>query len=239
MENFPSSLPFLHFRFTHKTPEELTLLNSFLLSFKTPFITTIEEADTEVARTHTHTLIQTDLTVVQFAKRFKAKAYFPNSNGKSDFGTCLVKTPTEFLAYVCKGKDCETLPNVAHSSWNQEVIALAHKVYWERNKKLQQKHPKTKTKTLSWTQATAQEFKEQYPNKVCKNCSVDKYFIFSFCMDRMGTEVKVLDDIILKRLTLGVMNHLVTGEARESFKRDLFEKAFPSAYEINEKYSLI
>lgn len=235
--DFPSSLPFLHFRFTHKNAEELATLHLFMQSLKTPYITTIEEADTEVARTHTHTLIQTDLTVIQFAKRFKAKLYFPNSNGKTDFGTCIVKSPTDMLSYVCKGPDKNTLPHVYYSAWSQEVISNAHKVYWERNKIL--KTPKTKDKSLSWTQSTAKAFKEAYPDKVSKNCSIDKYFIFSFCLDRMGAEVKVLDDIIIRRLTLGVMNHLITGSARESFKKDLFEKAFPSAYEINEDYSLI
>ena len=236
--DFPNSpLPFLHFRFTHKDKEELNLLTAFLQSLKNPFITTIEEADAEVSRTHTHTLIQTDLSVVQFAKRFKAKAYFPNSNGKTDFGTCVVKSPSEMLSYVCKGINNTTLPIVWQSSWSNEVIALAHKVYWERNKEI--KKTKSKSKTLTWSQATAQAFKESHPNKICKNCSVDKYFVFSFCLDRMGAEVKVLDDIIIKRLTLGVMNHLITGDSRESFKKDLFERAFPNAYETNEMYSLI
>ena len=235
--SFPSSLPFLHFRFTHKTPEELTLLTAFLQSLKTPFITTIEEADAEVSRTHTHTLIQTDLSVVQFAKRFKAKAYFPNSNGKTDFGTCVVKSPTEMLSYICKGENNKTLPIVNQSSWSNEVIELAHKVYWERNKEI--KKPSNKPKTLSWIKATAQAFKEAHPNKICKNCSVDKYLVFSFCLDRMGAEVKVLDEFIIKRFTLGVMNHLISGDSRDHFKKDLFERTFPNAHETNEKYSLI
>jgi len=236
--SFPSSLPFIHFRFTHKNQQELEKLNTFLLSLKTPFITTIEEADAEVARTHTHTLIQTDQTVIQFAKKFKAKSFFPESNGKTDFGTCIVKQPTDMLCYVCKGTK-DNLPVVNYSSWSSEVIELAYKVYWERNKNLKKQNKPDKTKTLSWSQATAKAFREMHPDKVCKNCSVDKYFIFSFCLDRMGAEVKVLDDIIIKRLTLGVMNHLIDGDSRESFKRDLFEKAFPNDWETNERYSLL
>ena len=238
MDSFPSSLPFLHFRFTHKDNEELAKLQTFMLSQKTPFITTVEEADTEVARTHTHTLIQTDLTVIQFAKRFKAQSYFPNANGKSDFGTCVVKNPSDMLCYVCKGSK-DVLPNVNYSSWSAEVIELAHKVYWERNKELKSVAKKQKVNTQSWSQRVAQEYKKTHPNKVTKYCSVDKYLVFSFCLDRMGEEVKTLDTTIIRRLTLGVLNHLVEGSDRDTLKKSMFEQAFPPEYETNEMYSLL
>jgi len=231
--SFPSSLPFLHFRFTHKNPEELAKLHTFLLSFKTPFITTVEEADTEVARTHTHTLIQTDQSVIQFAKKFKAKSYFPDSNGKSDFGTCVVKQPTDMLCYVCKGSR-DSLPVVAYSSWSSEVIELAHKVFWERNKEIKESHIKKpkKEKQASWTQRVAQEYKEKYPNQVVRHCPLDKYHVFCFCLDRMGAEVKVLDTIIIRRLTLGVVNHLIKeGSQRDNWRKHLFELAFPPEHE--------
>ena len=237
-----STLPLpLHFRFTHSNETELIRLKHFVGGEFQPVrvITVLEEADEEVNRDHTHTVIFHKITAKDF--RTRVKKNFPVHKGNCSFQVIDdIKDPYAMECYVCKGKAKGLLPNIITTNLTEEEIKERHFAYWKKNEELKtQPKKKKREKVLTWSQLTAQQFREVHKDKILKNCSVDKYFVFSFVVDKLGESVKALDAIIIRRLTLGVMNSLVEGDQREKFKKDLFSQAFPESYETNEKYGLL
>jgi len=139
-----SSLPSLAIRYNHTDDENLKEYSQFLSSYKEPFILVVEPEDDEVKRTHTHAVLQTDITINTFRKQLKKK--FPLINGNKDFSIVIVKNQDEMLRYVCKGQK-DQLPLVVETTINKELIVDYHKRFWEEQKTFKSAKGITKTKT--------------------------------------------------------------------------------------------
>lgn len=209
-----TSLPSLHLRITHTDNPQLEQIKKFVTNYAVPTITVLEEADEEVNRTHTHTFIQTNITINTFRKQLKKE--FPLLNGNKDFQLCQVKDTDAMLRYVSKGKISEA-PQVIYSSIASHIIAQYHIDYWKINSELQaqgQKSQKPKKTQATWTTETYAYIAKKvvyYVNGIpCWTLSEENVKIVSaLTLKHLGKTAKKLSFTIVNDIVLGFVNALL------------------------------
>jgi len=206
MNSIDSSLPYLGIRLTHPDEQVLTDFKTFLTAYDAPLILVIEEADEEVNRTHTHSLIQTEITINTFRKQLKKK--FPLLNGNKDYQLTQIKDPNAMLRYVAKGKK-STPPQVLFSNFNPELVAQYHLDYWKENDKLKQTHkqrPVAKSKT--WTELCWEDVQKKvnpFENAERKHIEL----ITEIVLIHLGSTARKLSKKIISDMVWGFANALI------------------------------
>jgi len=224
----------LHLRFTHPDEDSLGKLINWLKSMAPEsVITCLEPADNEVSRTHTHSIMKLNIDKIRFTRRFHK--IFPMCKGNAFFQ---VQTEIDdfeaFERYVCKGRDSNYTsvnPTIVYTSYPEEHIKQRHKEYWEVNAQLQSNKKTKKVSIKSWTQDCLAEFKNENPTKVVTRDSQDLYFVYDFVLTKLGNKAKAFDEIVIKRLSLGVYNALIHPAYRPGFRQRLFQKSFQEEFE--------
>lgn len=212
--SLPSHLPYLGIRFTHSNDEILEMFKLFMTSYAVPLIMVIEEADDEVNRTHTHSLIQTPITINTFRKQLKKK--FPDINGNKDFSITQVKDPYAMLRYVAKGKTSKA-PNVLFSNFDSELVAQAHLDYWKENVELKKSHkqsstPKQQTWTdLCWLDVQKQVTPFEYP---VERQHIEQ--ITKVVLQHLGSTARKLSQKIISDMVWGFANALIIRSSEKS-----------------------
>lgn len=204
--SFDPSLPYLGIRYTHTTDPLLEEFKNFLTSYEAPLIIVIEEADDEVNRTHSHSLIQTKITIGTFRKQLKAK--FPLFNGNTDYQLMTVKDPLAMLRYVAKGK-VSTPPQVLFSNLDSNLVAQAHLDYWIENRALKQSHKQQqKVKTTTWTEKCWEDVQKKVPPfEFARREEINA--ITAIVLQHLGSTARKLPLKIISDMVWGFVNALI------------------------------
>jgi len=237
LSHYPSPL---HFRFTHSSSDDLARLKHFVESLKSPRVLSVfEDEDHEVPRPHTHTAIYTNLDKKAFS--VLVRKAFPIHKGNRAFSVFDdISDRYKLECYLCKGKARGTLPVVLETNLTEEEILERHNKYWDVNEELKGgKTKKKKEKTLTWSQRVAAAYVKEYPQRVIHHDSRSKFLLYNFVLESLGKDFKSFDEIVLRRLTLGIWNSLLSGYCRYEYAKDSFARVFPEDARINENYHLI
>ena len=190
---------------TKLTPRDVS---AFFKAYLSPFITVAENADEEVRRDHTHSLLKTTDSINTFRKQLKKK--FPNINGNTDYSIQQVKTPYDSLKYMCKGLSQSQLPIIIETSLGAPLVAQAHHDYWERRKEITQTNAITKNrpKALTWTDRTLEELRQHYGGiEVLNRDTV--IALTDDVLKKLGKTAKKFSQRTLSELVLGFGNALL------------------------------
>ena len=190
---------------TKLTPRDVS---DFFKSYLSPFITVAENADEEVHRDHTHTLLKTTDSINTFRKQLKKK--FPNINGNTDYSIQQVKTPYDSFKYMCKGKTENTPPIVIATSFGAPLVAQAHVDFWDRRSQITQSNAITKRspKALTWTDRTLEELRQHYGGiEVLNRDTV--IALTDDVLKKLGKTAKKFSQRTLSELVLGFGNALL------------------------------
>jgi len=244
METLPLSPilpPPIHFRFTHGSEADLQRLQHFVIGQYKPvrLLIVLEEADEEVNRDHTHSAIYIPVDKKKFSTAVRKN--FPIHKGNSAFSVDAdIRDSYALECYLCKGKAKHVMPKVLETTLTPQEILERHLAYWEKNEELKKDKKDKKDKKISWTLLTANSLKQKYPSRKFRDDETDRFIIFEHVLECLGKDAKVFDVFILRRLTLGVMNMLLTNHhERKDFAKMLFRQTFPSSYETGENYDLM
>lgn len=224
-------MSYVHLRITlfEEPPYEDTLLRlkSFIDTHypKSHYITVIEEADEEVKRTHTHTLIQTNESFK--AKQFKAKQFFKHlDGGNGAFATCTVKEPHKFLKYVCKGHK-DVAPNVVFSSIPPDVVAQFHQQFYQKDDKSGCRRKLPRAQATTWTVMTFMEITSELPYiEVIDKDAIDKITLIT--LRCYGKVAKDLPYAKISSTVMGFANALLlrspNAKAHTEFAKSVSDK---------------
>lgn len=113
------------------------------------------------ARPHYQAYIRCEVKLDALRKRFKNQ--FPEIKGNKFYSLAVVTKPTEYLRYLCKGSDKDSLPDVVHHCGLVQLdIPSEHKLYWEANECLKNK---SRTKKLGLFEQLVEFSKTLDPNR--------------------------------------------------------------------------
>lgn len=140
------------------------------------------------------------------------------------------KGSTKF--YVCKGDNCDTLPNViSKRGFTDDDISIFHKTYWDTQTKTKDnvvkvnpdiEFPIGKVKRVPPMRLVRDRLEELYPEKDWS--MKDKPLVAVSVLNILGEGCKTLDHIILSRMTYGVLNSLVKN--KKEWHEYWYHKAF-------------
>lgn len=202
-----SSLPSLAIRYNHIDDENLKQYVKFLEHYAVPFIVVVEPEDEEVRRTHTHAVLQTNITINTFRKQLKKE--FPLINGNKDFSIVITKNLDEMLRYVCKGQK-DKHPLVVKTTLQHEQVIDYHTRYWEQQQQFKASKGITTTKkqSMSWTDKTFQELVE-HMTYIEEISPYEIKKITEFTLKRLGKTGKKLGLKLISEMVMGFANGLL------------------------------
>lgn len=153
--------------------------------------------------------------------------------------------------YVCKGESVDKDPEIISiRGFSKYDIARFHEEWWSKPDMSEVNEDKAiipvieapvpvivpdvkvaKPKKPPFMRQMFLEIKGKFPNR--KWCLKDKTLVFEWCMNGLGNSCKALDEFIIKRITMGVLNALIdeSGSAREEYNIYFYQKAFNECYE--------
>ena len=222
----------IHFRFTHKTPEDLERFKKFIISFSTPTMMVLESADGEVNRDHTHTVISVNITLSTFRQQFKAK--FANYT-LGDFGSSLVRDEVDNERYICKGKTNEWDtggPIILYSNckYDEVLQRLRHQEYWAENLLINNRRIKKEKRLVAktWLENCYDEIVEETKSGLhtWDTGYNSKQIVFKKVMMSLGRCSKKLSPKIVRELCDGILNKL----APRSVQADYWNLVFPEEW---------
>ena len=230
---FPT-LPYLGIRFSHSDISQCEQFKTFLISYAVPLIIVLEDADEEVNRSHTHSLIQTPITINTFRKQLKKN--FPDINGNKDFSITQVNDPAAMLRYVAKGKK-DTSPQILFSNFTPELVAKSHLEYWTQNSQLKKSTVKKTQKTHTWSEKVLEELKAlSIPEGGWSNRLECVDVVFKHVLKCLGKTAKKLNVSIIRDLVNGFMNALIIGKNRSDYEQQLFVACYPEGSDYVREY---
>lgn len=214
----------IHFRFTHKSETDLESFIKFLLSYSVKTLTVFEDADLEVNRAHTHTIIFVNETLNNFRKQFKKKF---SDYGRGDYGSCIIESLEKMERYVCKGKDRRDPPDYRLiKEYEQTHLEQRHNEYWDENNKLiHQSVKNVKPKKITWMEDVNLYIREQYPEDIFGKWeynSTGKRIVYDIVMQKLGKLVKKISPKIIRELCDGQLNNLCGYEVRKDYWSQVF-----------------
>lgn len=141
------------------------------------------------------------------------------------------------VRYICKGDAPDKDPVVLLSNISLEDVARYHTEFWANNpqhqtdikiQRLDQargmlEETKAKTKTKTFMEKITQEFQDRYMTQVNIDGTIevgrkfsynkeDITFITKYVLKRLGNSSKILDQYIVKRMVLGLLNSVTNGD---------------------------
>jgi hypothetical protein len=215
----------------------LKKLKTFLDSYNVKYVCCYEMPDDQVARPHTHTVIElpamptSQKTIDKFRKQFRAK--FPECEKNGGYAMKQAG-PTEknklqnidgANQYACKGPFHGELYLIGSRDANVEVY---HEAYWKimeskdvTDKEKQTQLKQEKVRKTPWMEEVIKEYQmTTIPSQITKRS------VFEFCVTKLGKAFKPLDEMIVRRLVLGVYSAVIDGPRKEEFRETLYDKCF-------------
>lgn len=174
---------------------------------------------------HMHAVLDTNKTASTYRQKFVEK--FPNYKGNQSYKISPVDKYDDKIKYLCKGNELFK-PDILFNG--KEIdIEENYKQFWSKNKELREKSgisfPQVKKKVRpNFMQESKDEFIKKYPDFTPNYCKKDLEILTCFMCKRLGNSVKILDEIILKRMVLGLLNSL---NPDSKLTPSLFAKMFP------------
>lgn len=173
---------------------------------------------------HMHMVLDTDKTVSTYRQKFVDQ--FPYMVGNKSYKISPVLDLERKLRYICKGTQMFK-PDVIAGDVNE--ANNLYNQFWEENAKLlsegvKQTHQKLKSTRTTFMQEVKDEFQKRYPKFTPNYNKNDLEILTLFLCKRLGKAVKILDEIILKRMVLGLLNSL---NDDSKLPPSLFAKMFP------------
>lgn len=219
----------IHFRFTHKSESDLESFIKFLLSYSVKTLTVFEDADLEVNRPHTHTIIFVNETLSNFRKQFKKKF---SDYGRGDYGSCIIESLEKMERYLCKGKDRRDPPDFRLiKEYDQTYLEIRHSEYWDENDRLKSESEipgvvkNVKPKKDTWMEETNKEIRRMYPSFVIDKWELNartRRIVFDVVMEKLGKAVKKISPKIIRELCDGQLNNLCGYEVRKEYWSQVF-----------------
>lgn len=218
--SLPSLLPlgnYLAIRININSDTTPSQVGDFFKSYLSPFITVLEDADESVNRTHTHTLLKTEISINTFRKQLKK--IFPKLNGNKDFAIQQVNDKEASFRYVSKGLSPQQPPQVVVSTFGAPLVAQAHVSYWNENARIIDSNSITKRKNTgscrkTWTDETLDELRKEFMGiEVLDEETVIR--LTQAVLKRLGKTAKKFSQRILTEMVLGFGNALLLEYAPE------------------------
>ena len=176
---------------------------------------------------HMHMVVDTEKTVSTYRQQFTDE--FTDMVGNRCYKISPVLDLEAKLRYVCKGTKMFP-PDVIIDDYGILLNSKEYyKQFWEENAKLlaegvKETHQKLKSTRTTFMQEVKDEFLKRYPKFVPNYNKKDLEILTLFLCKRLGKAVKILDEIILKRMVLGLLNSL---NEDSKLPPSLFAKMFP------------
>lgn len=211
-----------HFRLTDPDRSNLEDVTLWLRSEGVLHISVFEVSINEVA--HMHAVIEIQ-NISTSRKHFLKK--FPKYHGNSSYTWAVCReTIYHNLCYCCKGKSLGEFPIVLANPKEYD-IQYYHDEYWKNRGDLQNAEKKIiskRQKAKPWFEQVCDKFKERKTREYTY-CRVDLEILQDFIMHELANSSKILDEFIVKRMVLGLLNAVTPSEPKH--KRKLFDKMFP------------
>jgi len=208
--------------------DNLTLVSLFLCGIGVVYLSVYEVGD-ETEKPHMHCVVDVKNIETPRKKFLEKFPQYKGNRGLYSWTVCRDDLDTN-LRYLCKGQK-KNLPCVIH---NPKKIDIEYfwVEYWKINNEIKAPKEQKKIKTKTFMEEMVEKFKKSQTRDY-EYCVVDMQCIQAFVMKELGDRSKILDEFILKRMILGVLNAVTPRDPKLS--RHLFSKMFP---DLNENHGI-
>lgn len=196
------------------------------------FLACREDADKEVARTHSHILFYTgssSIGIKRALERFQKTHDVTGGNARS-----AGKNPGDVekaIKYICKGIDIKTQPNIICNSLGVDIKRY-HDQYWETNIECAQNKLKAERKKKdTWTQSLVKDFEWPMDEPPNMQNAYHRVFVLEHVLNWYGQDMKGFDEPILNKACNAIWNKIAGGHKSQLLIR-LYDKIYGDAHAL-------